>query len=230
MNATAVATAKKRSTPPPEADAGPGLAELLRPYRWSFAAVVLLRMIGSVAGLAPLLAVVELGRTLLSPGPIDHAHIRTIVIAGAAGLLVRLLFTAASAAIGHVLDDQVQLSFRRRLAARLGRVPIGWLSRRRTGELTKTVGQDIGAVHPVTPRGHRVELRDVRFAYTDDHEVLRGIDLVLEPGTVTAIVGPSGSGKSTLVRLLPRFFDPPTVRSSWAESTSARSTAGNSTG
>ncbi|MFJ6370464.1 ABC transporter ATP-binding protein [Streptomyces virginiae] len=38
--------------------------------------------------------------------------------------------------------------------------------------------------------------------------MLRGIDLVLEPGTVTAIVGPSGSGKSTLVRLLPRFFDP----------------------
>jgi ATP-binding cassette subfamily B protein len=38
--------------------------------------------------------------------------------------------------------------------------------------------------------------------------VLRGIDLVLEPGTVTALVGPSGSGKSTLVQLLPRFFDP----------------------
>ncbi|MCP9966525.1 ATP-binding cassette domain-containing protein [Actinomadura madurae] len=38
--------------------------------------------------------------------------------------------------------------------------------------------------------------------------MLRGIDLVLEPGTVTALVGPSGSGKSTLVQLLPRFFDP----------------------
>jgi ATP-binding cassette subfamily B protein len=53
-----------------------------------------------------------------------------------------------------------------------------------------------------------VELRDVRFAYEADHEVLRGLDLVLEPGTVTALVGPSGSGKSTLVQLLPRFFDP----------------------
>jgi ATP-binding cassette subfamily B protein len=53
-----------------------------------------------------------------------------------------------------------------------------------------------------------VELRDVRFGYEADREVLRGIDLVLEPGTVTALVGPSGSGKSTLVQLLPRFFDP----------------------
>ena len=53
-----------------------------------------------------------------------------------------------------------------------------------------------------------MELRDVRFGYEADREVLRGIDLVLEPGTVTAVVGPSGSGKSTLVQLLPRFFDP----------------------
>jgi ATP-binding cassette subfamily B protein len=53
-----------------------------------------------------------------------------------------------------------------------------------------------------------VELRGVRFGYAADREVLRGIDLVLEPGTVTAVVGPSGSGKSTLVQLLPRFFDP----------------------
>jgi ATP-binding cassette, subfamily B, bacterial IrtA/YbtP len=61
---------------------------------------------------------------------------------------------------------------------------------------------------PVAPQGHRVELRDVRFAYEAGREVLRGIDLVLEPGTVTALVGPSGGGKSTLVQLLPRFSDP----------------------
>src|SRR5699024_8569479 len=37
---------------------------------------------------------------------------------------------------------------------------------------------------------------------------LDGVDLVIEPGTTTAIVGPSGSGKSTLVHLLLRFADP----------------------
>ncbi|MFI7125069.1 ABC transporter ATP-binding protein [Nonomuraea sp. NPDC050153] len=390
------------------ARSGDSLTRLLRPYGWSFAAVVVLQVIGAVAGLAPLLAVVELGRTLLSPGPADHGHVWSVVVAGAAGLFVRLLFTAASSGIGHILDGQVQLSFRRLLAARLGRVPIGWFARRRTGELAKVVGEDVSAVHPFiahtpgelvaafvvplvslvylftvdwrltlitlapvvlavalvplmmtparlreqeefdagmgriassvvefvqgisvvkafggserahhrfrtavddfvvtffrwvrglapiaagmqlalsppfvllvvliggaaliaggglapadllpflllglgltapvaalghgfddlqaarravgrirdvlavpslpepahprAPRGHRVELRDVRFGYERaEHEVLRGIDLVLEPGTVTAIVGPSGSGKSTLVQLLPRFFDP----------------------
>ncbi|MFD0890156.1 ABC transporter ATP-binding protein, partial [Streptosporangium algeriense] len=61
---------------------------------------------------------------------------------------------------------------------------------------------------PVAARGHRVELRDVCFGYDAGRRVLHGIDLVFEPGTITAIVGPSGSGKSTLVQLLPRFFDP----------------------
>ncbi|MGN9843289.1 ABC transporter ATP-binding protein [Nonomuraea sp. H19] len=409
MNATDLAEARERSAPPPDADsgAGRGMAGLLRPYLWSFAAVVILQVIGAVAGLAPLLAVVELGRTLLAPGPIDHGHVWTVVIAGAVGLFVRLLFTAASSGLGHLVDGRVQLSFRRQLAARLGRVPIGWFSRRRTGELAKVVGEDVSAVHPfiahtpgelvsafvvplvsliylfavdwrltlitlipvvlavaliplmmtptrlreqkefdramgrisssvvefvqgisvvkafggsgrahrrfltavddfvgifsrlvygisgigagmqvalsppfvllvvliggtvliasgglapadllpflllglgltapvaalghgfdemqaagravgrirdvlgvrslaepahpVAPQGHRVELRGVRFGYEAGHEVLRGIDLVLEPGTVTAVVGPSGSGKSTLVQLLPRFFDP----------------------
>jgi ATP-binding cassette subfamily B protein len=380
---------------------------LLRPFAGGFVAVVVLQVVGAVAGLAPLLAVAELGRALLSPGPADPGHVRTIVLMGAAGLLVRLMFTAASSGVGHVLDGRVQLSLRRRLAAHLGRVPIGWFSRRRTGELAKVVGDDVSAVHPfiahtpgdlvaafvvplvslvylftvdwrltlitlipvalalapipfmmtptrvreqdaftsamgsiasavvefvqgitvvkafgghgrahrrfrtatddfvgtfqrmvrglsvpaaamqlmlspplvllavliggavlitsgglaaadllpflllglgltapvaalshgfddiqnagsavgrirevlrvpplaapvdpVAPQGHRIELRGVRFGYDADHEVLRGVDLVLEPGTVTALVGPSGGGKSTLVQLLPRFFDP----------------------
>ncbi|MET8864769.1 ABC transporter ATP-binding protein [Nonomuraea sp. NPDC004580] len=383
------------------------MTTLLRPHLPAFAAVVTLQIAGALAGLAPLLAVVELGRTLLAPGPADPGHVRTVVIAGAAGLLARLVCTAASSGLGHVLDADVQLALRRRLAARLGRAPIGWLSRRSTGELAKVAGEDVSAVHPliahapgelvaafvvpaaslvylltidwrltlvtlipvvlalalvpllmlparareqeeydaamgriagsvvefvqgiavvkafggsgrahraflvavddfiatfvrwvrgmslvaagmqlalsppfvllvvltggaalisggglapadllpflllglgltapvaalghgfddltaagralgrikdvlavrplpepatpVTPHGHRVELRGVRFGYEPGHEVLRGVDLVLEPGTTTAVVGPSGGGKSTLVRLLPRFFDP----------------------
>jgi ATP-binding cassette subfamily C protein len=52
------------------------------------------------------------------------------------------------------------------------------------------------------PTGGRVEVRDVTFAYTGGHDVLRGIDLEVRPGERLAIVGPSGAGKSTLARLL----------------------------
>ncbi|MFI5502651.1 ABC transporter ATP-binding protein [Nocardia asteroides] len=408
MTTTDLAVAPRRPAPPPDpGPAAPGLGALLRPHVSGFALVVVLQIIGAVAGLAPLLAVVELGRTVLAPGPIDEGRVWGAVIFGALGLVVKLLFTTASSGLGHLLDGRVQLSLRRLLAAQLGRVPIGWFSRRRTGELAKVVGEDVSAVHPflahvpgelvaafvvplvslvylltvdwrltlitlvpvllavllvplmmtptrqreqadfdaalgriadavvefvqgiavvkafgggdrahrrfrtavaefadtflrwarglspiaagmqlvlsppfvllvilvggaslitggslapaellpflllglgltapvaalghgfddlqaagravgrirevlavaplpepadpVAPQGHRVELRDIRFGYDADREVLRGIDLVLEPGTTTALVGPSGSGKSTLVQLLPRFFDP----------------------
>jgi ATP-binding cassette subfamily B protein len=64
--------------------------------------------------------------------------------------------------------------------------------------------------HPVelpAPRG-RLELRGVRFGYGSGPDVLRGVDLRIEPGETVAIVGATGSGKSTLARLLSRFYDP----------------------
>ncbi|MGW1893516.1 ABC transporter ATP-binding protein [Streptomyces sp. NPDC002004] len=383
------------------------LTGLLRPYRLRLTAVLVLQVVSALGGLAPLIAVVELGRALLLPGPVDEGHVWAVVTVGAIGLLVRVLFAALSSGIGHVVDGELQLSLRRLLAEHLGRVPLGWYARRSSGELGQVVQNDVGDLHPLTahtpgeitsavvvplaslvylsvidwrltlvalvpvllglllnlmlmsagrrrdqlaldaamgriagsavefvegisvvkafggsgrahrafikaaddfadyflgwvlgvaglgalaslvlsppfvlvlvltggmalitsdamppadllpflllalgltapvaalghglddvqaaqraagrirallrvtplpepphpmtPHGHRVELRDVRFAYEPGHEVLRGIDLVLEQGTVTALVGPSGSGKSTLAQLLPRFFDP----------------------
>ncbi|MBL3676823.1 MAG: amino acid ABC transporter ATP-binding protein [Alphaproteobacteria bacterium] len=38
--------------------------------------------------------------------------------------------------------------------------------------------------------------------------VLRGVDIVIEPGQITCLIGPSGCGKTTLLRAL-AFLDPP---------------------
>lgn len=47
-----------------------------------------------------------------------------------------------------------------------------------------------------------IELRDIHFRYTEDNEVLRGLNLTIEGGQKIALVGASGGGKSTLVQVL----------------------------
>ena len=56
------------------------------------------------------------------------------------------------------------------------------------------------------PKDNSIQLKDVRFAY-GEKEVLHGVSLRIEPGTVNALVGPSGSGKSTLARLVASLWD-----------------------
>jgi ABC-type multidrug transport system fused ATPase/permease subunit len=54
---------------------------------------------------------------------------------------------------------------------------------------------------------NRVELRDVTFAYRRGETVLDRINLVAEPGKITALVGPSGGGKSTILNLILRLYE-----------------------
>jgi ATP-binding cassette subfamily B protein len=84
-----------------------------------------------------------------------------------------------------------------------------------------------GAIDLVDPRG-QVRFDHVRFRYPParetaitsmeqnaglgvesdpDVDVLRDLDLTVEPGETLAIVGASGAGKSTLISLVPRLYD-----------------------
>jgi ATP-binding cassette subfamily C protein CydD len=66
-----------------------------------------------------------------------------------------------------------------------------------------------GTVAPPSPSEVPVRLEGVRFSYpAREGEVLRGVDLVLEPGETVALVGASGGGKSTIASLLLRLADP----------------------
>ncbi|MGW6918521.1 ABC transporter ATP-binding protein [Kitasatospora sp. NPDC054939] len=386
-----------------------GLAELLRPVRSRLGSAIGLQAVAALIAIVPLAAVAELARVLLAAGPVDRGRAWAVAVIAAAALAVWLLLTTAAGTLAHRADLDFQLSVRRRLVDRLGRVPLGWFTDRGAGGIGKAVQHDVDTMHhlvahallnltssavtppatlaylfwvdwrmalillipivagvalfvrtgmtldaqtaafdeaqqriagrvvefvegiavvkmfgqagrahrqygkaaddfadfflawiskayrasalselalspvtvlltvlaggtalvsaghlpavellpfailglglagplqalhyygddveksraaaervgallvapelavPAAPRrpelggGARVELSGVEFGYDADRTVLSGIDLVLEPGTVTALVGSSGSGKTTLARLLPRFFDP----------------------
>lgn len=52
-----------------------------------------------------------------------------------------------------------------------------------------------------------VEFRDVSFAYDNEIEVIKNINLKVEAGEKIALVGQSGVGKSTIMGLIPRFYE-----------------------
>ena len=73
---------------------------------------------------------------------------------------------------------------------------------------TQSEVQDLPGA-PALPRiKGRVEVRNLKFHYREDREVLTDINFTVEPGEMVALVGPSGAGKTTLIQLLHRFYDP----------------------
>jgi ABC-type multidrug transport system fused ATPase/permease subunit len=53
-----------------------------------------------------------------------------------------------------------------------------------------------------------IRLTRVDYAYPDGTRALRGIDLEIPLGKVTAVCGPAGAGKTTLAYMIPRFLSP----------------------
>ena len=53
----------------------------------------------------------------------------------------------------------------------------------------------------------RVTFEDVDFSYTPDTELIKDLNVEVEPGMKVAIVGPTGAGKSTMINLIMRFYE-----------------------
>lgn len=53
-----------------------------------------------------------------------------------------------------------------------------------------------------------VEINNLYFSYNPDRELLKNVNINVQPGKTVAIVGPTGCGKTTLINLFMRFYDP----------------------
>ncbi|WP_206918220.1 ABC transporter ATP-binding protein [Alicyclobacillus suci] len=80
------------------------------------------------------------------------------------------------------------------------------VSAERVFELLDEPGRDVVDGEMARYRG-RVEFEHVTFSYDGEHDVLKDLSFVAEPGQTVALVGHTGSGKSSIINLLFRFYD-----------------------
>jgi len=65
----------------------------------------------------------------------------------------------------------------------------------------------VGAHYNTSLQG-KIVFKNVNFKYIDGREILKNINLEINPSEKVALIGPSGVGKTTLVSLIPHFYDP----------------------
>lgn len=66
-----------------------------------------------------------------------------------------------------------------------------------------------GAAKPAQVQG-KIQIHNLTFRYLPEGpDILKNINMDIQPGATVAIVGPTGSGKSTLIHLLARLYDLP---------------------
>jgi ATP-binding cassette subfamily B protein len=115
----------------------------------------------------------------------------------AGALLVFVLY------LGKMYKPMKDLS---KMADTLSKAVVGF---ERIGEILSIESEvrDLPGARPAPPLLGKIEFSSVRFGYAPAQPVLKGLNLVVQPGQRAALVGLTGSGKSTLIGLIPRLYD-----------------------
>lgn len=124
------------------------LAEMLAPVRPAIIVAVLVQIVGSIAAIAPYIAIAELAKLFIEDGAdADAGQVWMIVAMIVAALVARTLLSGAALGITHFADARLQGVLRRRIVGHLGQVPLGWFTRNSSGQVRKATQNDIGDIH-----------------------------------------------------------------------------------
>ncbi len=103
-----------------------------------------------------------------------------------------------------------QMLFRplRQIADKFNSLQMGMVSTSRIFKILETDSSisNLGNFKPLKIKGS-ITFENVRFSYVENEEVLKGVNLKVNPGQTIAIVGPTGAGKTSLINLLSRFYE-----------------------
>ena len=96
----------------------------------------------------------------------------------------------------------------RQIADKFNEMQMGMIAANRVFEILETNDQiqDKGTIVAMKFDGN-ITFKDVHFGYIEKEAVIKGINLIVNPGETIAIVGATGAGKSTIINLLNRFYE-----------------------
>lgn len=96
----------------------------------------------------------------------------------------------------------------RQIADKFNEMQMGMIAANRVFDILDTQDQiqDKGTITAPVFDG-KIEFKEVHFGYLENEEVIKGINLKVNPGETVAIVGSTGAGKSTIINLLNRFYE-----------------------
>ncbi|MFI7351624.1 ABC transporter ATP-binding protein [Streptomyces sp. NPDC049936] len=137
----ATSGAGSSATPPPP------LRRLAAPVRGRLTLAVGLQAVAALAGVVPFIAVSRIAERLTAGSPADGDALWPLVALACSAGFVALVCGTAAGALAHLADNDLQLTLRRRLARHIGRLPLGRLTDRGTGEVKQAVQDDVSALH-----------------------------------------------------------------------------------
>ncbi|MFF0967050.1 ABC transporter ATP-binding protein [Streptomyces sp. NPDC003703] len=123
------------------------LRTLAAPVRGRLALAVGLQAAAALAAVVPFIAVSRIAGRLTTDPPADGDALWPLVALACSAGLVALVCGTAAGALAHLADNDLQLTLRRRLARHIGRLPLGRLTERGTGEVKQAVQDDVSALH-----------------------------------------------------------------------------------
>lgn len=125
------------------------LARLLKPVRKKLIFATSLSAIAAAVGLAPYIAIAEIGRLTLSlsDGSYESDTLWFWVTVGLTGASLRLLLTFFSSRIGHYADAEILHDIRLRIVRHLGILPLGWFRYKGSSAAKKVMTNDLEEMH-----------------------------------------------------------------------------------
>ena len=145
MRTTSTTTPREPKKPSPA-------SVVLHPIRHEMAGIVTLAALGGVAEIGMYIALVEAARYIVTNHGLTSAgdpHFWWILAAALVCVLLRYFLIMGATGYAHVVEAKFRATTRRRILAKLDKLPLGWFDEQTSGRVRATINDAVTNIHTV---------------------------------------------------------------------------------